>query len=304
MRKRNWKEYNRQLIQRGSLTFLIDPNILNSKPKPSGKKGHPFEFSDPLIIMLMMVKIHFKFPYRALEGFMKSLAKLGTWSFIIPSYSLICKRAAFLKDTLTPLSKCQSGVVLVDASGAKIIGEGEWKVKIHGKSKRRQWVKVHIALDPENQEIIAEQTTASSVKDGKVMESLLNNIKGKVELVIGDGAYDEKCSRRAVRKKHAKALISPPRNGRVYGIDLERDDAIRVIRGLGGDKLAKSLWGRLTGYSIRSLVETAFSRMKRLFGERLFSKKRATQAVENHLRCSILNKMRGPKKIAAALALG
>lgn len=272
MRKRNWSEYTKQLIQRGSLTFLIDPKVLNSKVKNSGKNGRPQEFSDPFIVMIMMVKIHFRLTYRSLEGFMKYLACLHKWKCSIPSYSLVCKRAASVKNALPPLSRCHSSTILIDASGLKVFGEGEWKVKIHGKQKRRKWMKVHIAIDPSTQEIVAEATTESSVKDGKVLKALLNQIEESIETVIADGAYDGKDVREEIRKRGAKALVPPPRNARLHGIDSNRDDAVLIIRGLGNDKIAKSIWGKFTGYSIRALVETAFSRMKRLFGERLFSK--------------------------------
>lgn len=304
MRKRNWSEYSRQLIQRGSLTFLIDPKVLNIKPQNLGKNGRPLEFSDSFIIMVMMVKINFRLTYRALEGFMKYIAGLHQWQCSIPSYSLVCKRAASIKNSLPSLSRCHSATILVDASGVKVFGEGEWKVKIHGKQKRRKWVKVHIALDPFTQEIVAEATTTSSVKDGKVLKTLLNKVKDPLVSVIADGAYDEKEAREEIRKRGAKALVPPPRNARVHGTDANRDDAVLIIRGLGGDKQAKSLWGKLTGYSIRALVETAFSRMKRLFGERLFSKIPEKQAIENRLRCLILNKMRKMKSGAVASSRG
>jgi hypothetical protein len=86
MRRRNWKEYNKQLVQRGSLTFLIDHNILNTKLKCDHKNGRPQEFSDALITMLMMVKVHFRLAYRSLEGFMKYLSSLNNWECSIPSY--------------------------------------------------------------------------------------------------------------------------------------------------------------------------------------------------------------------------
>jgi hypothetical protein len=218
MLKRNWKEYNRQLVQRGSLTFLIDPKILNSKLKNLGKNGRPQEFSDPFIIMVMMVKVHFRLTYRSLEGFMKYLASLNKWKCAIPSYSLICKRAASIKNTLLPLNKCHSSTILVDASGAKILGEGEWKVKIHGKQRRRKWVKVHIAIDAVTQEIVAEATTKSSVKDSKVLKALLDDIKDPISVVIADGTYDEKAAREEIRKRKAKALIPPPCNARSIGL--------------------------------------------------------------------------------------
>ena len=292
MRKRNWKEYNRQLVQRGSLTFLIDPKLLDRKPSGKRKNGRPQEFSDQLIIMLLMMKIHFRLSYRTLEGFAESFFSLHNHEVKIPCYSLICKKAGHLKTVLPKLSSRRPSVVILDASGLKVCGEGEWKVKIHGKEKQRKWTKIHIAIDAKSQEIVAVATTESKIKDGQMTGSLLKQVPGSLELILADGAYDDRESRKEVKKKKAKALIPPPKNARLRGVDEDRDNALRIIRGLGGGKEGKSLWGKLTGYSMRSLVETAFSRMKRLSGERLFSKISDSQEVENILRCLILNKMR------------
>jgi hypothetical protein len=301
MRKRNWKEYNKQLIQRGSLTFLIDQNILNTKLKNCHKHGRPQEFSDPLIILLMMVKVNFRLTYRALEGFMKYLARINNWDCAIPSYSLICKRAAFIKNILPELSKSSSATILIDASGAKVCGEGEWKVKIHGKQRRRKWVKIHIAIDAKTQEIVAEATTESNVADSTMTEILLDQVQGSIKMTIADGAYDHASARNAIRRRGSKAFIPPPKNASYKRTDGERDTALCIIEGLGGGKEGRSLWGKLTGYSIRALVETTFSRMKRIFGDRLFSKILAKQAIENRLRCLILNKMRRSSPDASAL---
>jgi hypothetical protein len=302
MRNRNWKEYNKQLIQRGSLTFLIDHKALNTKPKNCHKNGRPQEFSDPLITMLMMVKVNFRLTYRTLEGFMKYLSSLHNWECSIPSYSLICKRATFIKDALPKLSKCASATVLIDATGAKVLGEGEWKVKIHGKQKRRKWIKIHIAIDAKTQEIVAEATTESNVADSTVTETLLNQIQGSIKITMADGAYDHAPARDAIRKRGSKALIPPPKNASYKWTGSERDVSICIIEGLGGGKEGRLLWGKLTGYSVRALVESTFSRMKRIFGDRLFSKIPAKQAIENRLRCLILNKMR--RRLPDASALG
>lgn len=292
MRKRNWKQYNKELVQRGSLTFLIDPNILNTNPKKCQKNGRPQEFSDPLITMLMMVKVNFRLAYRALEGFMKYISSINQWKCSIPSYSLICKRAVFIKNSLPKLSKCTSATILIDASGAKVFGEGEWKVKIHGKQKRRKWVKIHIAIDAKTQEIVAEATTESNIVDGAMTETLLNQVQGRIKITMADGAYDPIPSRDAIQKRGSKALIPPPKNASYKGTNSDRDEALSIIEGLGGGKEGRSLWGRLTGYSVRALVESTFSRMKRIFGDRLFSKIPIKQAIENRLRCLILNRMR------------
>ncbi len=304
MRKRNWKEYNKQLIQRGSLTFLIDHSILNTKLKHCHKNGRPKEFSDSLITMLMMVKVNFRLTYRSLEGFMKYLSSLNNWECSIPSYSLICKRATFIKNALPKLSRCTSAVIAIDASGAKVIGEGEWKVKIHGKQKRRKWVKIHIAIDAKTQEIVAEATTGSHVADSTMTDALLNQVEGSIKTTMADGAYDHASARNAIQKRGSKALVPPPKNATYKGTASERDEALSIIEGLGGGKEGRSLWGRLTGYSTRALVETAFSRMKRLFGERLFSKIFEKQEIENRLRCILLNKIRTRDKWPAVPVLG
>ena len=295
MRKRNWQQYNKQLVQRGSLTFLIDPKLYKSEKTKHIRKrrGRPQKFSDPLIIMLMMVKIHYRLPYRALEGFVKSVVALGKKFGSIPTYSLICKRARTLKGVLPRLSSRHPSIILIDASGVKVYGEGEWKVKIHGRGRPRKWLKIHIAIDAQTQEVVAEATTESNIFDGKMLENLLDQTQGSAEVVMGDGAYDGKECRRAIYRKKARALVPPPKNARVWGRDANRDDAVRIIRGFGGDKQAKSLWGKMTGYNRRVLVEAAFSRMKRLFGDRLFSKTPERQMVENRVRCLLLNKMIG-----------
>jgi hypothetical protein len=293
MRKRNWPKYNRELVQRGSLSFFIDPKDLKSLKCKNKKRsnGRPLEFSDPLIQLLFMIKIRFHLPYRSLEGFSKSVfAKMKKWLHL-PTYSLICKRVEQLEATLPKLSNRRPCCIIFDASGWKVIGEGEWKVKIHGKSKPRQWIKIHIALDAKTQEIVAEVTTESNIADFRMVAPLLDQMPNSVKKVLGDGAYDRSQSREAIRKKKAKALIPPPRNARIRGSS-ERDHAILEIQGLGGDEIARSIWRKLSGYSRRSLVESAFSSLKRMFGDRLFSKKFKNQRIESRVRCILLNKMR------------
>ena len=295
MRKRNWSEYNKHLVRQGSISFFIDSKMFrvmqhNPKSKKLKRIGRPQEFSDPLIQILLMLKIRFRLPYRALEGFAKSLFKKR--EVAIPSYSLICKRVESLSIELETLRSNKAITVLLDASGAKICGEGEWKVKIHGRSAPRKWVKLHLAVDAETGEIVAECTTGATVADSSVTKRLLDQVPGKIGVVMADGAYDRSSSREVIKRRKAKALIPPPRNARYRGTDSERDQAIVAIRGLGGDKEARSLWAKLSGYNHRVLVESVFSRKKRLFGDRLFSKRFDKQCVENTARCVLLNQMR------------
>lgn len=292
MRKRNWREYNKRLVQRGSLTFLIDPKVMKTlAPKAQKKrKGRPLEFSDQLILTLLMIKIHYKMPYRMLEGFTRfffgQLKKTK-----VPTYSLTCKRAKGLCTKLPKLSSCRPRNVIVDATGIKVQGEGEWKVKVHGKGRPRKWIKLHVAIDERTQEIVGEISTDASIDDGRAFPLVMDQLPSRPKNVIGDGAYDDRDIRDLIRKRGGKALIPPPSNAVCHGRDLERDRAVEAIRAFGGDKLAKSIWGKLSGYSRRALVETTFSRYKKMFGERAFSRTQERIVLENRLKCVLLNKM-------------
>ena len=288
MRKLNWRQYNKALVQRGSLSFLIDPKCLKQmKAKKRKGPGRPLAFSDELILMLLMIKIHFKLPYRMLEGFTKYLLK----GIKLPTYSFTCKRASKRHLNLPELSCKRHHTILVDSSGIKVAGEGEWKVKVHGKGRPRKWIKLHLAIDAKTQEIVAELTTDSSVGDPTAFPTLFTQVNRQVKEVVADGAYDSGDIRDLIKQQGGKALIPPPKNGVCNGMDADRDQAVLDIRALGGDKIARSIWGKLTGYSRRALVETSFSRYKKMFGEKAFSRTHERQIVENRLKCLLMHKM-------------
>jgi len=122
-------------------------------------------------------------------------------------------------------------------------------------------------------------------------EELLKQSGKAVKTVVADGAYDRQEVRRIIKERGCRPLIPPPKNARLKHDEEERDEAIKIIKGLGGDKQARSLWGKLTGYSQRSLIETAFSRFKRCYGDRLFSQESERQSIESYLKCYLLNQM-------------
>ena len=291
MRKRNWKQYNKQLIQRGSLNLLIDPKLLKAgKMKKTHRPGRPIEYRSPVIEFLVFVKIHFKLAYRALQGFAHFFLTKFLPGRKVPHYSLICKRLKELGKRLPSLPSNRGAVVILDASGMKVYGEGEWKVKVHGRGRPRTWVKVHLAIDSQTQEIVAEEVTSKTVGGSRMTDKLLSELKYRPKQVIADGAYDRACARKSIKKRKSQALIPPPKNAKYHGRGDERDRAILEILGLGADKLARSIWSKLTGYNRRVLVETAFSSFKRLFGERFFSRTRERQKVESRVRCHLINK--------------
>lgn len=290
MRKRNWSKYNKDLVKRGSITFFIDPDALEQKVEKN-KRGRPRLFSHPMIQLLLVLKIQYRLSYRALEGFSKSVLPLLHLAVVLPTYSLICKRASQLETLLPKLSSRRPKTVLIDASGIKVYGEGEWKVKIHGKTKRRKWIKLHIAIDANTEEIIQLEVSHGHRADCRIGPELIKKLPKSTKTVMGDGGYDTKQCRKAIKDIGAEELIPPRKNARLTKNLERRNNAIFEIKGLGGDQIAREIWGKLTGYSKRVLVETTFSRIKRIYGDRFYSRKSESQKIEGHIKCKMLNQM-------------
>ena len=178
--------------------------------------------------------------------------------------------------------------MLIDSTGIKFLGEGEWKTKKHGAERRRQWRKVHLGIDAETLQIRAMVVTTNEVGDSPVTAELLDQIPEDecIASVTGDGAYDtqdvyEACARRNV------IPIIPPRRGaqlRKGAAFAYRNEAVKVCRRLG-----RAIWKHWSGYHRRSLVETKMNCFKRL-GEKVMARTFERQVVELNIRASILNR--------------
>jgi hypothetical protein len=289
----NWSKYNESLVQRGSITFWFSEDVIdrwhhaNDRPRA----GHPFVYSDTAIECLLVLRELFQLPYRQTEGLGRSLVELMEISLDIPDYTSLAKRAAKLGVLLDVRRHTGAIDVVVDSTGLKVFGEGEWKMRKHGKTKRRTWRKLHLAVNPATQEIEAESLTENSRDDASEAEPLLNQTSAKINGFYGDGAYDKWKVYEALEKRGAKAIIPPRRNakisrhGNTRGCPLSRDVAIREIRRRG-----RRRWKEMVGYHRRSLSETAMQRMKCCFGDHLKNRLIQNQRTEARLRSKILNK--------------
>ncbi len=291
MCQRNWRRYNASLIQRGNLSFFCDPKVIKSIKRCQFKQkgvGRP-AYSYHLMIILLLIKISYGLSYRRCEGFAISL--FSPYRIRIPSYTTICRGIAKLSNCLPRLSRRRPKTVMIDSSGFKISGEGEWKCKIHGQSSRRSWLKVHVIVDSKTNEIVDLIVTNPRVSDISIGVEFLKKLPSTTQNILADGAYDGEKFRSYAFDRNLKALIPPPTNASIRERPWfeERNDALKVIRGFGGDKIARSLWGKLSGYSQRSKVESAFSRIKRLFGEHIFSKLPSAQKAEVWLKAYLGN---------------
>jgi hypothetical protein len=288
----NWREYNESLVRRGDVTFWFSEDVVDAweHENDAKKNGRPFTYSDVAIETLLTIRELFRLPYRQTEGLGRALAKLMDAEIVIPHHTSLQKRAANLGVAIA-LQNVKGPIdVVVDSTGLKVFGEGEWKVRQHGVGKRRTWRKLHLAVDPATHQIVAEALTENSQHDADQVEPLLAQIEVDVETFYGDGAYDQWKVYDALHENSTWSIIPPRKNAKIkqHGNSaeepLERDECLRQIRRDG-----RQAWKESIGYHRRSLAETAMSRLKASFGDRLKNRLLPTQAVEAALRCKLLN---------------
>ena len=290
---RNWREYNESLVSRGSVTFWFSDEALRKwyHENGAGKRGRPFTYSDSTMELFLSIREVLRLPYRQTEGFVRGLLGLVADDLHVPDFTSAAKRAAKLGVTLPVLPRRGHVDIVLDSTGLKVFGEGEWKVRKHGPSKRRTWRKLHLAVDPETQEIVAEVLTTNAGHDADQAEALLEEVSGKINSVTADGAYDQWKVYASIAKRGARPRIAPrhdakiKRHGNAAGPRLARDETIRTIRRIG-----RKNWKKRIGYHCRSLAETAVFRLKTIFGPVLKNRKLPNQITEARLRCKILNR--------------
>lgn len=296
---RNWSEYNKSLVQRGSLELWIDKGVIKNweikKEEIIGKlkRGAQLKYSDKAIETTLMIGKVYNLRLRQTEGFTNSVFRLSGLVLPIPDYSTLSRRGGQLNNITFHKKIKEKVVAIVDSTGLKVYGEGEWKVRKHGWSKRRSWLKLHISID-EDGEIRAVVLTDNSVDDSQGGLDLLNQQRDdNIDEVAGDGGYDRRKFYTHCQKfKIPKIVIPPQRNARIWkhgnskGLPHPRDENLRGIR-----KLGRKTWKRENGYHKRSLVENTMFRAKTIFGNRLHARNIEQQITEAMLMCKALNIM-------------
>jgi DDE family transposase len=182
--------------------------------------------------------------------------------------------------------------VVIDSTGLKVYGAGEWRRDKHGGRDRRSWRKLHLAMDPDTGEILACELTDQDQGDPSQVGALLDQVTGDIASVTADGAYDGEPVYRAVADRAPEAaVIIPPRStakpsSRAGQAPTQRDRHIQTIAQRG-----RLGWQRATGYGRRSLGETAMFRYKTLIGRRLRARSLAGQKAEARMGCAVINRM-------------
>jgi hypothetical protein len=284
----NWPEYERALVRRGSLTIWFDEAFLQERwrPAPTGKPGAPFQYSDTAIQALLALEAVFDLPYRRVEGLAGSIVKLMGVALSIPDHPLMSRRAKTLPVLIPRRSRSGPIHVVVDSTGLKVYGEGEWKVRQHGAGKRRTWRKVRLAVDADAKDVLAVEVTTEQWTDSQVVTGLLEQIADPIGQVDADGAYDARSVYAAAAAHGARVAVPPRDNAVPWAPDHPRTQALAAIAAQG-----LPAWKRAVGYHRRSLAENAMCRFKQLSGDRLASRLFETQVTEVHVRVAALNVM-------------
>lgn len=293
-RVKNWSKYDKALVQRGSITFWMSEDFEKTWQYTGEKqRGSQFDYSDQAILVMLMVKEVFHLTNRCVEGFMRSIFQLMKIDLPVPDHSTLSKRGKKLKVKL-PKKASQSLNIVMDSTGLKIYGEGEWKVRQHGVSKRRTWRKLHIGANPEDGEIQAVLLTENNVSDDQAVKELLGQIEQTIIDFAADGAYDKRKVYDSLNahSPDVNILIPPRKNARIWKHGntkterLKRDENLRAIR-----KDGRKEWKKNSGYHVRSLAETTMFRLKTIFGNELSARLLETQTTQALVRCLALNKM-------------
>jgi len=297
---RNWKEYNKSLCNRGSLSLWIEESVLKEWESIKDKKKVVGEviYSASIITCCLLMKINYKLRLRQSTGFLDSLFQLlGKGYLPVPDYSTLCRRQGCLPVEISNrLEQGENLVVGIDSTGLKVYGEGEWKVRKHGYSKHRTWRKLHICIDLSTQEILEVELTGNEEDDASVGTRMIKGRTGKVKVFKGDGAYDKFGFREALGADIIQVIPTPKnaiiqkekRNKPLLDYLRQRNETIEYINNHGDE-----LWKQQSGYHQRSLNEVVMFRYKTIFTGELDARKIENQKTEVKLKCAILNKFLG-----------
>ena len=290
----NWREYEAGLRRRGSLTFWMTVEALACWRAARRKtRGGQARYSDLAIETALTLACVLHLPLRQTEGFLSSLLDLMGLELPVPDHTTLSRRAAKWQPARKSQRPPDRGPVhiVVDSTGLEVYGAGQWLEAKHGKKSRRKWRKLHLALDPDSGEILAQVLTEQDEGDPSLVEPLLDRIDGRIEQFTADGAYDGTPTYNAVlRHSPGARVVIPPRANAILkeGDDppTQRDGHIAMIAADG-----RMRWQANTKYGRRALVENGIGRYKAIIGPRLRARNFAAQRTEAAISCAVLNRM-------------
>jgi len=280
----DWPSYNESLVRRGQV--LLDFDVLDGwdhelSQMNLGKVGEPYDYPDSFIQLLGYMRVYFHLPYRQTEGLVRAHA--GTRVPYIPHYSTISRRINRLEIKIN--EKLGNDIVIaLDSTGIKVANRGEWMR--HKWHVRKGYLKIHVAVDIKKKRILSLEVTSEEIHDGKMLKKLVDNASenNDVKGVLADGMYDSNNNFRYLSKNHIKPGIKTRSNSKVKSTNCQARN-MSVVRQQANLKR----WTHSVSYGYRWMAETAFSSIKRMFGEYVTARKFPYMVKEIFLKAALYN---------------
>ena len=293
----NWQEYDRALVQRGSLTFWVAPEAIAAwNAKPCGRRGAQPKFSDLAIETALTLRLLLRLPLRQTEGFLRSLFELMGLELEVPDHTTLSRRSLTLQAHSAARLPQGPYVLVLDSTGLSIVGQGQWAAAKHGNRGLRGWRKLHVAVDEFGQ-ILHHELTSSTACDAHSGASAIHNAPGDLCCAIGDPAYDAGDVYAAAESRGAGTIIPPNKNA---SLERSRSPSRRAaLQGIA--TLGRRPWRKASGYTRQARAENTIFRYKVTFGDRMHSRRFESQQTEATLAVNALNRMAQlgmPKSVA------
>ncbi len=291
----NWNQYDNSLVKRGSIMLWIcEETIKTWHPISTDKKhrGGQIQFSDIAIETCLTLSAVYHLPRRQTEGFINSiLSNCMKLPLKSPDHTTLSRRSKNITIPKIRRGKSKEPInILIDSTGVKLCGTGEWEEFKHRLSRRKIWRKIHLATDEATGEIVAEELTTHLTDDATQVDPLLNQINHDVAVVKADGAYDEALVYKILEERDIKGIF-PPRKDCKLSPQSNTNPTPRDINIAYIKKKNIHAWRNKTGYNKRNLVENTMFRYKKIIGNTLHSKSFEAQQTEVRIAVNILNKI-------------
>ncbi len=290
----NWHDYDASLRQRGSLTvWVTDEAIAAWTAEPRTTRGGQRTYSALAILTALTLRAVFRLALRQTEGLIGSVIRLLRLDLAVPDHSTLSRRTETLE---VPRPRSSAGAeplhLLVDSTGLKLCGAGEWLHEKHGTKVRRSWRKLHLGLDAGTGQIVASLLTSKDVDDGSQVGPLLDQVLDPIASFTRDGACDQDGVTASVAARDPQAaIIVPPRANAVPSETAEtaptqRDHHLQQIAEHG-----RMAWQKASGYTKRARAKTSMARFKQVIGHGLRSHTDERRAAEVEVAVHVLNRM-------------
>ena len=290
----NWPDYDRGLVRRGDIRFWIDESALEQwdaakRRTPGGQR----RFSELAISTTLMLGVVFRLPLRQTEGFVRSLVDLMGCDLPVPDHTTLSRRRRTVDVVVETSTNKRSTDIVLDSTGLKFFGAGEWARAKHGET-RRSWRKLHISVDPASSEIRTHELTGDDTADATMAGPLVAGSGGMIRRVFADGAYDgepvTKAIREALPPNSPPGIIIPPRATSIPLPDTPHGGSEREHHAAEIASKGRMNWQKRQGYGLRALGETAMARVKRLNGGKLNARTFQSQQTEIAMQIDVLNR--------------